>query len=278
LSAPISDFWIYNTMLIENEWGDRGTGFLVARPDDDDNTKGRVFLVTNKHVVNRDNTRRQNATKITLHLNIKNTDQSITGKEKEIPLRSNDLKLYREHHNTDVDVMAIDITHLLIAHPEIETQQAPYDIFATPAKLQELDIKIGDEILVVGYPSGLKHRTTNFPLVRAGIIATRIGETLEDDYRQPTGNYRKRTLRGFLIDGASIPGSSGSPVVLKPLTTRYVKGTIKMNLASVVLLGILAETKYVPIKTPKGDIPSLAGLGLAFDAETIKETIELFYK
>jgi hypothetical protein len=29
--APVSDFWIYNTMLIENECEEYGTGFLVGR-------------------------------------------------------------------------------------------------------------------------------------------------------------------------------------------------------------------------------------------------------
>ena len=40
----------------------------------------------------------------------------------------------------------------------------------------------------------------------------------------------------------------------------------------------MAETKYAPVQTGQGDSWSYAGLGLAFDAETIKETIELFFK
>jgi hypothetical protein len=39
------------------------------------------------------------------------------------------------------------------------------------------------------------------------------------------------------------------------------------------LLGIVAETRYSPTKTPTGHVTSYTGLGLAFDAVTIGETI-----
>jgi hypothetical protein len=40
-----------------------------------------------------------------------------------------------------------------------------------------------------------------------------------------------------------------------------------------MVLGIIAESRYAWTT----DFQSFAGLGLAFDAETIAETIELFY-
>ncbi len=74
-----------------------------------------------------------------------------------------------------------------------------------------------------------------------------------------------------------IPGSSGSPVALKPLTTRYVRENIQIQ-SSTLLLGIIAETRYAPVRTPTFETLSFAGLGLAFDTETIIETIDLFDK
>ena len=88
---------------------------------------------------------------------------------------------------------------------------------------------------------------------------------------------RKRRLHGFLIDGAIIPGSSGSPVILKPTPGRFVKGNIIMTIPPPILLGVIAETKYAPIQSSGKDVHSFAGLGLAFDAETARETIELFF-
>jgi hypothetical protein len=48
LSSIIRDFWIHTTFLIENECGGKGTGFLVG-----DKKEGTVYLVTNKHVINK---------------------------------------------------------------------------------------------------------------------------------------------------------------------------------------------------------------------------------
>jgi hypothetical protein len=153
-----------------------------------------------------------------------------------------------------------------------------YNILADSNKIKELDIAIGDQIMVICNPMGLKHRRNNLPLVRGGILATQIGESLEDEQKDLDGTHRKRVLRGFLIDGAVIPGSSGSPVVLKPASFRYVKNQLQMGTNTRLLLGIIAETRYAPIVTPSFDFQSFAGLGLAFDADIIKETIELFFR
>lgn len=277
MASPITETWIYTTMLIENEWGGKGTGFLVSRLIDD--KYGRIFLATNKHVLHEDTGMRQNANRVLLYLNIKNKDGSITGKTAELPLNLDDgSKRWREHPDQDVDVLAFDVSPLIAQYPQIKGKWADYSDFGDRTKMEELDVTIGDEILVIGYPLGLRQGATNFPLLRSGIIATRIGETLEEDYQKSDGTLRRRILRGFLIDGATIPGSSGSPVVLKPTTGRFVKGKIILGSPPAILLGIVAETRYAPVRTPAGDILSFAGLGLAFDAETVRETIELFFR
>ena len=178
MSSPVSDFWVYKTMLIENEYGGTGTGFLVFRPAKEGSEEGKVFLVTNKHVLNPDPNLRSSATKINLHLNVKNEDQSIAAHEAELPLSFTDgHKRYKEHPSEDVDVMAFNITQLLAEYPIIEKKIATYQMLVTPQGIKDWDPKIGDPILTIGYPSGIKDRITNFPFVRDGIIATRIGRT-----------------------------------------------------------------------------------------------------
>jgi len=142
---------------------------------------------------------------------------------------------------------------------------------------EELDITVGEEVVTIGYPLGLHQGETNLPLLRQGILSTHIGYTIRDQVQGPDGRSRDRTLRAFLIDGATVPGSSGSPVILKPVIGRKVGREIRMETAPPVLLGIVAETKYVPLETDLGAIPSFAGLGLAFDVEAIFETVELFF-
>jgi hypothetical protein len=122
---------------------------------------------------------------------------------------------------------------------------------------------------------GIRQGRTNHPLVRRGIIANRIGEELQEDIRNTAGDVvGVRTIKGFLVDGATVPGSSGSPVFLEPGLGRIVGQDIQGTPA--FLLGIIAETRHAPISTPAGVYPSFAGLGLAFDAGTIRDTIELF--
>lgn len=88
MASPISETWIYATVMIENEWGERGTGFLAFRAIDE--KSGRVFVATDKHVLHKKAEVRQRANRIFLYLNIKDVDGSITGQIAEIPLNVND--------------------------------------------------------------------------------------------------------------------------------------------------------------------------------------------
>ena len=173
---------------------------------------------------------------------------------------------------------AIDITDVIKTNPQIEKRWAGYNDFADAAKREELDITVGEEVITVGYPLGLRQGDTNFPLVRQGLLATMIGYPFRDKVEEPNGSLRYRNLRAFLIDGATVPGSSGSPVILKPVTGRRVKDVIRLDPPPLVLLGIVAQTMYAPVRMGEGTIPGFAGLGLAFDVETIRETIEMFFE
>jgi hypothetical protein len=164
-----------------------------------------------------------------------------------------------------------------VEYPSIKKQIATYEMLLTTDKIKDWDIKIGDQINVIGYPEGIRHRTTNFPILRSGIISSMIGEELEDEYKSLDGKRRKRILRGFLVDGAIIPGSSGSPVVLPSVSLRNVHEILQIQTFPLLLLGIIAESRYAPLTTPTADYISFSGLGLAFDAQTIMETIELFF-
>ncbi len=281
MGNTLAESWLYATVLVENQNGAKGTGFLVRRTIDEE--KARIFLVTNKHVIAESQEARARVEKFNLHLNVKDPNGKLRGETVSVIVHGTTrpdlwLQLHREHPDPDVDVLAFDVTALIIAKVGIANKWSDYSLFASREKLDELDVTIGDDVMVIGYPLGLRHRETNFPLFRSGVISTKIGETLEDEVRDPKGVMRKRTLRGFLVDGAMIPGSSGSPVVLKPIFGRKVKNTIMGSLPVPVLLGIMAETRYAPVQAGYGDSWSYAGLGLAFDAETVKETIELFFK
>jgi hypothetical protein len=269
----VRDFWIHSTVLINNEWGGTGTGFLVG----DKNNK-RSFLVTNKHVINTEKSKRDNVTRLILGFNMEREQRGTTRQDIEISLYTEG-KPWREHPDKDVDVMVFDIMEVLMSKevPLLKSRAVLYDYFLTPELMERLDIKIADEILVIGYPDmfELRHQISNLPIVRQGIIASNIGENLED-WGLNHNESEKRILRAFLIDGAIIPGSSGSPVILKPTLGRYIKDKYLVEKFPPILLGMVSEMRYGIIRDSISDFKSFANLGLVCNADTIKETIELF--
>ena len=275
-SPLVAQGWLYATVPIDNPQGESGTGFLVFRATGPD--QGRVFLLTNKHVICRDPARRSSVPHVKCHFNTRDPDGRAGTVSGEVPLINPDgSKRFREHPDADTDVFAIEVTDVMQLNPNIEKRYATYDVFALEAKRAELDITIGEDVVTIGYPLGLRQGDSNFPLIRQGLISTKIGVPLKDKVPAAGGSLRDRTLRAFLIDGATVPGSSGSPVILKPAVGRIQGNAIVMGATPPVLLGIVAETKYAPVQLGAGVIPSFAGLGLAFEVETIQETIELFF-
>jgi len=275
LCSPISLTWVHATVRVENEWGKGGTGFLVIRKMEE--KQGKVFLVTNKHVIHPELQTREKAGYLTLFLNVREKDGTVKGKSFRVPLNEDDQKLWREHPNPPVDVLAVDITSLINSHPNLENRGADYSLFATPRILKEENITEGEEVLILGYPLGLFHTRSHSPLVRQGIVATKIGERIQVRFRSSSGDPQRVEIPGFLIDAQIIPGSSGSPVVLKPIIGRKIKDKIEMGTAVPYLLGIVSATETTAIRTEGYAFATLAGLGIVFDASTIQETIELFF-
>ncbi len=277
VASPIALSWVHATLRVDNETGKGGTGFLVIRKIS--GKKGKVFLVTNKHVVHVDPHKRNEARFLTLYVNIRDEKGDVTGTSLQAPLVEGGQKLWRQHPNPNVDVLAVDVTSLINSHPRLQNQGADYSFFATPDVLKKEQITEGDEVFVIGYPLGLFHARIHSPLVRQGIIATKIGTPIQIRFRNSAGEWKRVEIPGFLVDAAIIPGSSGSPVVLKPIIGRKIGPKIEMGMAIPYLLGIVSATETASVRLMEEySFPVLAGLGIAFDVTTIQETIELFFR
>jgi hypothetical protein len=221
---------------------------------------------------------RRDAASLKIFVNAREKDGAVHGTALQFSLSEGGHRLWREHPTPDVDVLAIDVTALINSNPALENKGADYSFFALPEVLKREEITEGEEVLVIGYPLGLYHSRTHSPLVRQGIIATRIGERINIRIRQPSGESRRVEIPGFLIDAAIVPGSSGSPVVLKPIVGRKIRDQVAMETAKPYLLGIISATETAAIRVEGTLFPTLAGLGIVFDVETIHQTIELFFK
>lgn len=266
---------LLTTMLIKNEWGKSGTGFVVRKLISE-NT-GYTFLITNKHVIHEEKSRRDEASEIHLYFNVRDNTNTIRGHDVIYSLKdNNNKKLWREHPDQDTDVLVINISPILNLIKNIEIKIPDYSLLISN-KTEKDQISIGEDAYVVGYPLGLKRHTTNFPLIRKCILATKLGEKLEIPTKE-NGKIRNRLLRGFLIDGGTSPGSSGSPILFAPPAGYFSEHGLTLGSRAPYILGIVSESRVAIIQSEIGDYPNLSGLALAFDAETIIETIELFFE
>ncbi len=288
-ASPIASTWIKATVRLENEWGEgSGTGFLVFR--EIGKNLGKTFLVTNKHVVSADPEKRKAARYLKLFANVERSDGAVVGHVfDKVPLiENNGGRLWREHEDMNVDVLAVDVSWLLQSTRNLHVTEVHYSDFIPSELIKKHDVTIADEVLIIGYPSGLAHARTNFPLVRQGLIATRIGEKITIQTEDSAGKKKTVEIPGFLVDATVIPGSSGSPVVLKPARGLTVRADVGGQITLIpekkpYLLGIVSATKWTLFSIGKNregkDLfaPALAGLGIVYDAETIKDTIEKFF-
>ena len=148
----------------------------------------------------------------------------------------------------------------------IDTALAPNDKTA-------LDIGLVEEVLFVGYPSGISDETHNLPVARRGITAT-----------PATVDYEGRPV--FLVDASVYPGSSGSPVFIYN-TDSWTNGSGNVVTGGrVMFLGVLAAVLYREEDgmIQFGEVPTalrarvttrhMIDLGVVFKARTVEETIK----
>jgi hypothetical protein len=76
----------------------------------------------------------------------------------------------------------------------------------TPERMEELNVGIGDEVVMLGRFSGHSGRQQNQPLARFGSLAMMDDEKVRDG--------RGMLIDAFLVEMRSIPGFSGSPVFI----------------------------------------------------------------
>jgi hypothetical protein len=144
---------------------------------------------------------------------------------------------------------------------------------ANPISLAAVDCDAGDDVFVIGYPLTLRQGHSNLPIVRKGILAS-------SPRRQLVDVEEGSVIRGCLVDGAIMPGSSGSPVI--STSTRFIGGDISVTPYRPLILGVVAQEwgrgklqRYNAAHKLNQDVAvdGYANLGFAHSAGTIIETI-----
>lgn len=194
-----------------------GTGVVFEIPLDDGRRSPWIF--TNKHVIEGCDTIRFNYRHVNLNVRDYITNpESMMGSIGEI----NDLDVF-EHPQEDVDLCAIGIGRFqkeIVKNNKRRMATMSLEISSFPTRKDIYDMDVSDEILMVGYPTGLWDSVNQLPIARKGMMATHIGIPFEG--------------RGeFVIDMACYPGSSGSPIF------RYSPNKSSSQGSDILFLGML---------------------------------------
>jgi len=143
-------------------------------------------------------------------------------------------------------------------------------IIATPQKLNELSAL--EELVMVGYPTGLWDLNNNFPIFRRGYTAS-----------HPALSFNENGIG--LVDMACFPGSSGSPIyVLNENGYKDKNGVSYLGQSRIIFIGILyAGPRYnvqtIPIQqTIQAETPMMINLGNYIKAIELKEFQEYIEK
>ena len=179
----------------ENTSGERGsaTAFIFNVPVPGKEGQSVPLLITNHHVIN-------NAKRALIEMVGRDGDKPDREKRIRVELP---LHLLEGHVSTELDVALIPLGVVLnqlesVGRPAFFRAITP-DIIPSSDDVNELAAM--EDIVFIGYPSGLRDDVNANPLIRRGITSTPVWN-----------DYRGRPA--FLIDAGVFPGSSGSPVFI----------------------------------------------------------------
>lgn len=244
-----------------------GTGFLFMHEQ-------RLFVVTNKHVV-------ENVTNgkfVVLKGKIDgDTKVPLPGNGIAIPFNQSN---FIGHPDPTVDVAVMNLSRTI---GEIEKsgevlywKNITEEEFPT-AEHYEKFIGPMEEVIFIGYPSGIWDQKNISPVARRGMTATPC-------YMDFNGE------KVFLVDASVFPGSSGSPVFIYYAGGHPDKAGNLYTGNRMHFLGIIAKVyqrleqgdiKVIDIPTAQkayAEINQMIDLGIVYKAETIVESIDHFLK
>jgi hypothetical protein len=248
-----------------------GTGFIFSyRVGDND----FIFIVTNKHVI-------LGSTIGHFFFTLSNDN----GTRPQIGQRHNVISdafdtLWFGHPDPAIDIAICPLVPVLQQLQDEGKRpffrSIPHAMIPEQGEIEDLDPL--EEVIFIGYPSGLYDTVNLLPIIRRGTTAT----PLQLDYcGRPT----------FLIDASVFGGSSGSPVFLYNKVGHVDRrGTTILSGHRLLFLGIVAEVhtrvdyqplELVTVTTTASQVPAtkatqMLDLGIVFKARAIIEVVKEF--
>lgn len=236
-----------------------GTGFIVGRKEKDDPMLSTYYLVTNKHVVERQQ-------QVYVRFN------SIGGefvKDYIIDLFDNAGKpLFSAHPQKEADVIAIQLyPQTLINDQSIWGSFDLDDHALTLEQMQQSGVDEGSLIYALGFPMNLVDEIKT-PICRLGCIS-RITDAFILKEKYPV----------FLVDAQTFPGNSGGPIINRPeyMSITGAPGNGKAYLVGILSAYILYRDTLCSRQTgmDKMITEENSGLTIVHPVDRIKEVVEL---
>ena len=231
-----------------------GTGFLVGFRR---NEKTEVFLLTNKHVIERQKT-------VIIRFN---KLDGTAANDFPLGLRTKEgNSKYSEHPSGSVDVVAVKLNSEFLAQTASDYQFFDIDSESLSlSQMQDENMNEGSLVYALGFPMNLVGKDRQYPICRLGCIS-RISDAFEFS-----------NAADFLVDAQTFPGNSGGPIVVRTEETIGNPQTVK-------LIGILSA--YIPYREPlysmqTGQQRSLmeenSGLTVVHPVDRIREVVGIEY-
>ncbi len=268
MTLGIMEQLVHSTVRIETSLrtggASCGTGFFINFLQNE--TQTIPAIVTNRHVI-------AAADQGKFHLTLANPDGTPKiGNHLEFILDKFEAR-WIGHPDPTVDLAIFLIGPLLN-----EVQQSGVKLFYVPLRTELImgeddrkSLSTMEEVIMIGYPSGIWDSVNNLPVIRRGITAT-----------HPAINWNGKTE--FLTDIASFPGSSGSPVLLANLNGYSdARGNTFIGAKRIRLLGVhyagtmhtaTGEIRIVTAPTANGPIAVTAipnNIGVAINSQRLLE-------
>jgi len=189
----IPNSWMESLVLIEvqkkGNFEPLGTGFMIG-------SKGYKVLVTNAHILHSN-------TDLPLFIRVNKRDpkpsEAMFDRIKIFPMVDPQLKPIF-HKKADLAVLYVLIPN------DFDLKSVKIGEIDESSFLQQKDVPLGDEVLLIGFPTSIGEIKTiekemNIPVIRGGVVSAK---------------FRRNDHELLLIDAPSYWGNSGGPVILRP--------------------------------------------------------------
>jgi len=194
-----------STLRIRGD-GSTGTGFVVGKPDPEQDGRYYFILVTAHHVLANV---KGDSVLLTLREAMDEAGETWQRIEYPIQIRASGKDLWTKHSKVDLAAMVVALPTKTVR------SLIPAPLLLTDEKIRELEIGPGTELLCLGYPFGVEANPEGFPILRSGKVASYP--------LLPTAS-----TKSFLFDFSVFPGCSGGPVYYYEKNPMY-GGTVHLG-------------------------------------------------